>query len=250
MEYGLEVAVGEADGEKASEKISAMISSKCGFLLADSTSASATIELFTGRTPICRCRNEFTRQLPEMLVGIANAVAGRHLRALVKHMSKRSLSCRQLRAIIRKNGFSAEFSSGQRQEPLCGFLEVIEASGPGALALGHTCEKGMVEKETSKENIESSHKNDKLWYEVEKSKLNCFASIPNLKTEPLGSFDLRGADAELHEAIISIKSKEFILRLEAPSTNIAQNWYAGVSKLTQPKTKLIRRRRKSSRLIN
>lgn len=47
MEFGLQVLVDETDGEKAAETISQTISHKCGFMVADSTSAETTIELFT-----------------------------------------------------------------------------------------------------------------------------------------------------------------------------------------------------------
>lgn len=47
MEFGLQVLVDETEGEKAAEVISTIISHKCGFMVADSTSADTTIELFT-----------------------------------------------------------------------------------------------------------------------------------------------------------------------------------------------------------
>ena len=75
MEHGADAHVEIGDGQEAAAKVSEILGIKCGFMLADSSSAITSIELFEG---------------------IADAIASRKLKALVKHLAKNKAPAKQV----------------------------------------------------------------------------------------------------------------------------------------------------------
>lgn len=135
------------------------------------------------------------------------------------------------------------FASRHHKEPLCGFFDLVEVNGPGAFHLGCTNANDsecLSDRKTLPSCDDDDRCTDKLWFEVKDSKLNCFSSIADLRTgvAPLDTFELRKAKIQIEEEMLLFNFKDMKLCLRAPSVVVAENWYAGL-------TKLLRQRRSS-----
>ncbi|XXQ35859.1 PH domain-containing protein [Plasmodiophora brassicae] len=164
----------------------------------------------------------------DLFTTIGNGVALRMLTQVTGQLKKVNASALQTKAMLRKTGFSEEFTSRNKLEPLCGFM--TDRSDDPEL------EELLDGEEDDEDDGAESASSTKRWVELRGDHLVAFASLKDVKNGALPACDIEIRPDTCRTRLLGginievvVGSKRYVFK--PPARTVAQHWLSAINGL-------------------